>query len=70
MPVATSLNGRGAIPERHPLALGVMGTYSRPSANRSVHEADFALFIGSGAARLGRRGLGAALLSSKPMFGG
>ena len=49
VPVATSLNGRGAIPERHPLALGVMGTYSRPSANRSVHEADFALFVGSGA---------------------
>ena len=49
VPVATSLNGRGAIPERHPLALGVMGTYSRPSANRSMHEADFALFVGSGA---------------------
>ena len=48
VPVATSLNGRGAIAERHPLALGVVGTYSRPSANRSVHEADFALFVGTG----------------------
>ena len=47
VPVATSPNGRGAIAERHPLALGVVGTYSRPSANRSLHEADFALFVGT-----------------------
>ena len=48
VPVATSLNGRGVIAETHPLALGVVGTYSRPSANRSVHQADFCLFIGTG----------------------
>ena len=47
VPVATSLNGRGTIPETHPLALGVIGTYSRPSANQAMHEADFVLFIGT-----------------------
>ena len=47
VPVATSLNGRGAIPETHPLALGVIGTYSRPSANQAMHQADFVLFVGT-----------------------
>jgi len=47
VPVATSLNGRGVIPETHPLALGVVGTYSRPSANQALHRADFVLIIGS-----------------------
>lgn len=47
VPVATSLTGGGAIPESHPLSLGVIGTYSRPSANRSVHDADFVLFAGT-----------------------
>ena len=47
VPVATSLTGRGSIEETHPLSLGVIGTYSRPSANRSISEADFVLFIGT-----------------------
>ena len=47
VPVATSLNGRGVIAETHPLALGVVGTYSRPSANQAVYHADFVLFVGS-----------------------
>ena len=47
VPVATSLNGRGALPETHALSLGVIGTYSRPSANRCISEADFVLFVGS-----------------------
>src|ERR1700716_2779523 len=34
IPVATSLNGKDCIPGQHPLALGVVGTYSRESANR------------------------------------
>jgi acetolactate synthase-1/2/3 large subunit len=49
VPVATSLNGRGAIPETHPLAVGVVGTYSRRTANQAVHEADLAVLVGTGA---------------------
>jgi acetolactate synthase I/II/III large subunit len=47
IPVATSLNGKGAIADNHPLALGVIGTYSRACANRAVAEADLVFFIGS-----------------------
>jgi len=47
IPVATSLNGKGAIQENHPLSLGVVGTYSRWCANRVVAEADLVLFVGS-----------------------
>lgn len=47
IPVATSLNGKDAIPGTHPLAVGVVGTYSRASANRVVNEADLVCYIGS-----------------------
>ena len=47
IPVATSLNAKGAIIESHPLSVGVVGTYSRTCANRSVGEADLVFFIGS-----------------------
>ncbi len=47
IPVATSLNAKGAIPEDHPLSVGVCGAYSRWCANRAVSEADLVLFIGS-----------------------
>ncbi|MFO0987938.1 MAG: thiamine pyrophosphate-binding protein [Alphaproteobacteria bacterium] len=47
IPVATSLNGKGAIPETHPLSLGVVGTYSRECANRAVAGADLVVFAGS-----------------------
>lgn len=47
IPVATSLNGKGAILENHPLSLGLVGSYSRWCANRIVSEADLVLFIGS-----------------------
>src|SRR5919201_1347129 len=47
IPVATSLNGKDAIPGTHPLAVGVVGTYSRESANRVVNAADLVCFIGS-----------------------
>jgi acetolactate synthase-1/2/3 large subunit len=45
--VATSLNGKDTIPGTHPLAVGVVGTYSRPSANQAVAAADLVLFIGT-----------------------
>lgn len=47
IPVATSLNAKGTILETHPLSVGVVGTYSRTCANRSVGEADLVFFIGS-----------------------
>jgi acetolactate synthase-1/2/3 large subunit len=47
IPVATSLNAKGTIPDRHPLSVGVCGTYSRWCANRVVAEADLVFFIGS-----------------------
>lgn len=47
IPIATSLNGKDSIPGKHPLSVGVVGTYSRGSANRVVNEADLICFIGS-----------------------
>jgi acetolactate synthase-1/2/3 large subunit len=47
IPVATSLNGKGTISDEHPLAVGVVGTYSRISANQAVAEADLVFFVGS-----------------------
>jgi acetolactate synthase-1/2/3 large subunit len=47
LPVATSLNGKDTIPGAHPLSVGVVGTYSRASANRVVAEADLVVFIGT-----------------------
>lgn len=47
IPVATSVNGKGTIPDNHPLSVGVVGTYSARSANQFVHEADLVIFIGS-----------------------
>src|SRR5205085_1089529 len=47
IPVATSLNGKDTIPGNHPLSVGVVGTYSRESANRVVNAADLVAFIGT-----------------------
>ena len=47
IPVATSLNGKDVIPGTHALSVGVVGTYSRESANRAVNRADLVCFIGS-----------------------
>ena len=47
VPVATSLNGKDVIPGNHPLSVGVVGTYSRESANRVVAQADLVCFVGS-----------------------
>lgn len=46
-PVAVSLNGKGSIPDNHPLAVGVVGTYSRWCANKVVQEADLVVYVGS-----------------------
>jgi acetolactate synthase-1/2/3 large subunit len=47
VPVATSLNGKDVIPGNHPLSVGVVGTYSRESANRVVAQADLVCFVGT-----------------------
>lgn len=47
IPVATSLNGKDSIPGDHPLSVGVVGTYSRESANRVVNRADLVCYVGS-----------------------
>ena len=45
-PIATSLGARGIVPTRHPLHIGVPGSYSAPPANRIVHSADLVLYVG------------------------
>ncbi len=47
IPVATSMNGKETIPGDHPLSVGVVGSYSRRSANELVSEADLVFFIGT-----------------------
>ncbi|GAA1866801.1 thiamine pyrophosphate-binding protein [Myceligenerans crystallogenes] len=48
VPVATSIHGKGAIGESHPLALGVVGSNgARDYANAGVAAADLVLFIGT-----------------------
>ncbi|HVS55168.1 MAG TPA: thiamine pyrophosphate-binding protein [Casimicrobiaceae bacterium] len=47
IPVATSLNGKDSINGSHPLSVGVVGTYSRESANRVVAAADLVFFVGT-----------------------
>jgi acetolactate synthase-1/2/3 large subunit len=47
IPMVTSLNGKDTLTSNNKLNMGVVGTYSRASANRVVVEADFVLFIGT-----------------------
>lgn len=47
IPIATSLHARALVPDDHPLAVGVPGTYSRWCANKAVAAADLVFFIGS-----------------------
>jgi len=47
IPVATSLDAKDAMAESDPLSIGVIGTYSRKTANMTVAEADLAIFVGS-----------------------
>ncbi|MFG1927193.1 thiamine pyrophosphate-binding protein [Cryptosporangium sp. NPDC048952] len=47
IPVATSANGKDTIPGTHPLSVGVVGTYSRESANQVVARADLVCFVGT-----------------------
>jgi acetolactate synthase I/II/III large subunit len=47
VPVVTSLGGKGTIDETHPLAVGLIGRYSRKVANDLTGEADLLFVVGS-----------------------
>lgn len=47
IPVATTVNGKGAIDERHTLSLGVVGCFGSVKANHALQQADVVLVIGS-----------------------
>jgi acetolactate synthase-1/2/3 large subunit len=45
--VATSLSGKGAFPDDHPLAVGVIGSMGTAAATRAVDDADVVLLVGT-----------------------
>jgi acetolactate synthase-1/2/3 large subunit len=45
-PVATTLMGKGCIPENHPLSLGMLGMHGTIASNSMVPEADVLLAVG------------------------
>lgn len=47
IPVAVSLNGKGTIPDGHPLCVGLVGRYSRWCANQIVAASDLVIYVGS-----------------------
>jgi len=47
VPMAYALNAKGQVPDTHPLNIGLVGSYSRSSANKFIREADFVLYVGS-----------------------
>jgi acetolactate synthase-1/2/3 large subunit len=47
MPVATTYKGKGALPETHPSAVGMVGLYGNPTANQLVQAADTVLVLGA-----------------------
>jgi len=46
IPVATTLMGKGAFPEDHPLALGMAGMHGRKACNKAVTECDLLIAVG------------------------
>jgi acetolactate synthase I/II/III large subunit len=46
IPVALTLLGKGAIPERHPLVLGMMGMHGEAACNHAIQEADLLIALG------------------------
>jgi len=54
-PVITTFNGRGVIPEDHPLSAGRMGVHARRYVDRVLAEADFILAVGCRFAALSTR---------------
>ena len=48
IPFGTTPDGKGIIPENHPLCIGAIGGYGRACANAVAAEADLVIFVGSG----------------------
>ena len=46
-PVTTTLLGKGAFPETHPLSLGMLGMHGTAYANKAIVECDLVISIGS-----------------------
>lgn len=46
-PVLTSLSGRGAIPDSHPLSAGGLGSHRNPVSKRLLQEADAVIGVGA-----------------------
>ena len=46
-PVTTTLLGKGAFPESHPLSLGMLGMHGTAYANKAIIECDLVMSIGS-----------------------
>ena len=46
IPVALTLLGKGAIPEKHPLVLGMMGMHGEAACNLAIQEADLLIALG------------------------
>ena len=47
IPVTTTLLGKGAFPETHPLSLGMLGMHGTAYANKAVKDCDLILSVGS-----------------------
>jgi acetolactate synthase-1/2/3 large subunit len=47
IPVTNTLNGKGAFPETHPLALGMLGMHGTAYANLAIKDADLIMSVGS-----------------------
>jgi acetolactate synthase-1/2/3 large subunit len=46
IPVALTLLGKGAMPEDHPLVLGMMGMHGEAASNHAIQEADLLIALG------------------------
>jgi acetolactate synthase-1/2/3 large subunit len=46
-PIASTITGKGIVPETHPLNVGIVGRFGVPMANATLEEADCVIFIGT-----------------------
>ncbi len=46
IPIALTLLGKGAVPENHPLVIGMMGMHGEAASNHAIQEADLLIALG------------------------